>query len=81
MKLYYDKLIRLPIKFETLEFNEIVDEDIFKKYKTEFLSDKGSETIERSYEITKSFIYQIGNRVLSAAGIERQLKNSINNWK
>jgi hypothetical protein len=56
IKWYYDKLIRLPIKIGTLAFSETVDLDILKKYKVNVLTEKAEETVERSYEITKSFI-------------------------
>ena len=49
MKLYYDKLIRLPIKIGTLEFNQIVNEDYLKKFGVNILSESGRETVERSY--------------------------------
>lgn len=56
MKWYYNKLIRLPIKINTLTFHEIVDPDVLGVFKVRIPSEKAKETIERSYEITKSFI-------------------------
>ena len=55
MQWYSDKLIRLPIKLGTLDFHEIVDQQIYKNYKVQILSQKAKQTIERSYEVTKSF--------------------------
>ena len=40
LKWYYDKLIRLPIKIDTLAFNEIVEASILKTYKVNVLSEK-----------------------------------------
>jgi hypothetical protein len=52
---YWDKLIRLPIKIDTLNFNEIVDKSLERKFGVNIASEKGKNTIERSYEITKYF--------------------------
>lgn len=52
---YYDKLIKLPIKLGTLDFHMIVDKEIEKNHHIKVLSEKAKQTIERSYEITKSF--------------------------
>ena len=57
LKWYYDKLIRLPIKIGTLEFKSITDKNVFKVYNINLPSYKAKDTIERSYEITRSFIY------------------------
>ena len=57
LKWYYDKLIRLPIKIGTLEFKSITDNNVFKVYNINLPSYKAKDTIERSYEITRSFIY------------------------
>lgn len=54
-KWYYDKLVRLPIKINTLSFNEIVDLPILKQFRVLLPTEKAAETILRSYEITKSF--------------------------
>ena len=62
LKWYYDKLIRLPIKVDTLEFNKIVDEDKLKKYKVNILSEQAEEAVERAYEISKYFMEDIHQR-------------------
>lgn len=38
LKWYYDKLIRLPIKIDTLDFHEIVEGSILSKFKVNVLS-------------------------------------------
>jgi hypothetical protein len=63
LKWYYNRLIRLPIKIDTLEFNEIVDLPILRDFKVNVLSEKAAETVERSYEITRSFIYKADQRL------------------
>lgn len=62
LKWYYNKLIRLPIKVDTLEFNKIVDEDKLKKYKVNILSEQAEEAVERAYEISKYFMEDIHQR-------------------
>ena len=42
LKWYYDKLIRLPIKVGTLDFHEIVDMPILKKYGVSIPSEKSA---------------------------------------
>ena len=59
MKWYFNRLIRLPIKFGTLEFGEIVDEKTYKTFKIQIPSSKAHETTLRSYHITKTFIHNI----------------------
>jgi hypothetical protein len=49
LKWYYNKLIKLPIKINTLDFHEIVDMRYLKDYNVNILSKKADETIERSY--------------------------------
>lgn len=38
LKWYYDKLIRLPIKIDTLDFHEIVEGELLKTYLVNVLS-------------------------------------------
>jgi hypothetical protein len=52
---YWDRLVRLPIKIDTLDFHEIINTDMKKMYGADVPSDKMKDTIERSYEITKYF--------------------------
>ena len=63
LKWYYDKLIRLPIKINTLEFDAIVDKATLEKYNVSVLSEKAEETVERSYEISNTFIHDISSRM------------------
>ncbi len=62
MKWYYNQLIRLPIKFGTLDFGEIVDEKVYDRYKIQIPSSTAHETTLRSYHITKTFIHNIEHR-------------------
>ncbi len=62
MKWYFNQLIRLPIKFGTLDFGEIVDEKVYKTFKIQIPSSKAHETTLRSYHITKNFIHNIEYR-------------------
>lgn len=56
---YHNYLIRLPIKIGTLEFNSILDDKYMQKYKMQVPSHKTKDTLLRSYEITKTFVYEI----------------------
>jgi hypothetical protein len=62
MKWYFNRLIRLPIKFGTLDFGEIVDEKVYNKFKIQIPSSTAHETTLRSYHITKTFIHNIQYR-------------------
>jgi predicted solute-binding protein len=52
---YWDKLVRLPIKIGTLDFQEINNEYLKETYGAVVPSDKVNDAISRSYEITKYF--------------------------
>lgn len=59
---YSDKLIRLPIKINTLAFNKTTDNQFYEKFKIRIHSKEGKEALLRSEEITKTFIHDIQNR-------------------
>jgi hypothetical protein len=59
MKSYYDRLIRLPIKCDTLDFNKTIDKEKLKNGKIYVPSPTAEETTIRSYLITKAFINNI----------------------
>lgn len=61
MQWYSDKLIRLPIRIGTLDFHEITDAKLTKKYHINVLTEKSKETVERSYKITKFFTEYLKN--------------------
>ena len=63
LRWYPEKLIRLPIKINTLEFDAIVDIPTLNMYGVNVLTQRAEETIERSYEICNSFIYKVSERV------------------
>lgn len=52
---YWNKLVRLPIKIDTLDFHEIINKSMKSDYGVDIPSWKTKETIERSYHITKYF--------------------------
>lgn len=56
---YHSYLIRLPIKIGTLEFNSILVDKYMKKYRMQVPSHQTKDTLLRSYEITKTFVYEI----------------------
>ena len=56
---YHNYLIRLPIKIGTLEFNSILVDKYWQKYKMQVPSHQTKDTLLRSYEITKTFVYEI----------------------
>ena len=55
---YPSYLIRLPIKIGTLEFNSILVDKYLQKYKMQVPSHQTKDTLLRSYEITKTFVYE-----------------------
>jgi hypothetical protein len=52
---YWSRLVRLPIKIDTLNFHEITNPVLKLTYGADVPSAKTKDTVERSYEITKYF--------------------------
>lgn len=46
---YWNRLIRLPIKIDTLDFHEITNNFLKKTYGADVASDRTKDTVERSY--------------------------------
>ena len=63
MKYYYNKLVKLPIKINTLNFKDVTNSSIEEIYHVSLPSSKTNETVLRSYYIAKNFISNISMRV------------------
>ena len=63
LKWFYNKVMKLPIKLGTLDFHKMVDPLKLQKYGVILPTEIAQGSIERSYEITSSFILNASNRL------------------